>query len=61
MADPDAIPEPFKCMDCGILVHRFIQYSANDNHLCFECEWLRTIEDPEERRKVQEFLRSKPL
>lgn len=53
-------PEPFVCEDCGIFVHQFTlsSVSANDNlKLCLECEWLRTIEDVEERNALREVLR----
>jgi hypothetical protein len=54
------LPEPFKCIDCGIEVHRFVELAANDQHLCLECLWLREIEDPEQRKVLRELFRSKP-
>lgn len=46
----------FDCIDCGIHVLRFINHFANDQYLCAECTWLRSIEDPVEREKLRKFL-----
>jgi hypothetical protein len=51
----------FICRDCGAHVDAFGEPDAfkpaNDQDLCAECLWLRSIEDPVEREKLREFLR----
>lgn len=50
-------PREFTCTDCGVHVIMFNPRHANDVDICVTCLWLRLIEDPEERKKVREFLR----
>jgi hypothetical protein len=47
----------FDCMDCGLRVIQIIPFAANDPGLCMECSWLRGIEDTEQRKALQQFLR----
>ena len=49
-------PREFDCIDCGIHVLQFMPHQANDQNLCAECTWLRSVEDPVEREKLREFL-----
>jgi hypothetical protein len=58
----------FICRDCGIAVtsigdasgHLFLmgkeREAANEQDLCLECLWLRSIEDPVEREELRQFL-----
>lgn len=50
------LTEEFSCIDCGVRVVRFGPPVANDQHVCAECTWLRSIEDPEERERLRRFL-----
>ena len=49
-------PREFDCIDCGIHVLQFVTHYANDENICAECSWLRSIEDPVEREKVRAWL-----
>ena len=50
-------PVEFDCIDCGIHVVAFNYLAAaNSQDLCFTCQWIRSIEDPEEREKLRAFL-----
>lgn len=47
----------FTCKDCGTVVFSFGEAAAaNTQDLCAECIWLRSIEDPQEREKLRDFL-----
>ena len=50
----------FICRDCGIHVSAFgdakPRETANEQDLCVECLWLRSIEDPVEREQLRQFL-----
>lgn len=54
-------PQEFHCKDCGMLVYSFSQrpFVEGEDKLCAECAWLRGIEDTEERKKLQAFLRNR--
>lgn len=56
---PDDAGHVFVCKDCGVEVTRFVLMAANDQELCLECEFLRTIEDPGEREELRRVLRQK--
>ena len=43
----------FVCLDCGADVYRAVAQAANDQHVCGICEWLRNIEDPQEREQLR--------
>lgn len=47
----------FDCRDCGVRVVRVVQTHANDDDICGECAFLRTIEDPDDRANLTAFLR----
>ena len=51
------MPREFTCVDCGAHVAVFGELIANDQDLCMECMWLRSIEDPVDREKLREFLK----
>lgn len=55
----DDIVRTFVCRDCGVDVVSFGPVHANDQDICAECLWLRSIEDPVEREKLRQFLRSR--
>lgn len=50
----------FICRDCGTNVTVFGEVDAfkpaNDQDLCAECIWIRSIENPVEREKLRAFL-----
>lgn len=49
----------FDCIDCGTHVLSFGPEHANDENICAECMWLRSIEDPIEREQLRKFLNSR--
>lgn len=49
-------PREFICKDCDTQVFSFAPDHANDQDLCAECLWLRSIEDPVERELLRDFL-----
>lgn len=46
----------FICRDCSIPVVQIIPTHDNDQDICSTCLWLRTIEDPQERAALRDFL-----
>ena len=50
-------PREFDCVDCGVHVVFFTPIYANDQDLCVECSFLRSVRDPEEREKIREILK----
>lgn len=50
-------PREFDCRDCGIhVVSWALHPAANDQDICAECQWLRGIEDPQQREELRKFL-----
>lgn len=56
------MPIEFDCIDCGVHVFQFVNLQftpgsqANDDHVCAECAFIRTIEDPAEREALRRIL-----
>ena len=46
----------FDCADCGAHVVQIIPAAANDQDVCAECGWLRSVEDPQDRENLRVFL-----
>lgn len=54
------MPREFVCTDCGTPVFSFGESAANDQDICAECQWLRSIADPIERERLRQFLHTPP-
>jgi hypothetical protein len=48
------MPREFTCLDCGIAVTSFVEPAANDQDICFTCQWLRSIKDPVQRELIRQ-------
>jgi hypothetical protein len=47
----------FDCADCGTHVYSYGEAAANDQDICATCQWLRDVEDPEDREMLRAFLK----
>ena len=45
----------FICTDCGAYVFSAIDETPRDPPLCFQCQWLRTLDD-EDREPLRRLL-----
>jgi hypothetical protein len=59
MSEPVEHAREFICMDCGSTVTVFMPLAANEQDICIECTFIRSIEDPMERQKIRDFLKPK--
>ena len=51
-----AEPREFDCIDCGTHVYSYATHAANDQAICFTCQFLRGVDDPVERDKLRATL-----
>jgi hypothetical protein len=46
----------FDCEDCGVHVLSFGPAVANDNPVCAQCTWIRSMPNEADRKRLREFL-----
>jgi hypothetical protein len=56
MTTPAVTTRAFICRDCGWDCVSFGEPHANDQDICQQCQWLREIEDPQERAKLRKWM-----
>jgi hypothetical protein len=52
----DGYVHEFDCKDCGEHVVSFGPIFSNDNDVCAQCTWIRSIPDEADRQRLREFL-----
>jgi hypothetical protein len=49
-------PREFICKDCETQVLAFATPHANDQDICAQCQWLRSVADPKERERLRRWF-----